>query len=78
MILFLELLAREPETQVITDHCQPSMSRTASGIWYSSIGGHVWSLLEPLEATQRRLHQLHGGHCPGRFSYQVIIISLQH
>ena len=113
MILFLELLAREQETQVIThnvnktsilvtfyhfyqhhhlhkplgavislnnlDLWQPLLPpSTASltwkwkGVWDSSIGGHVWARLEPLEAAQPRLHRLHGRHSAGCFSHQVI------
>ena len=47
MILYLELLAREPETQVTIDHCQPSMSSTAiqvSGIAaLVDMSGLCWS-----------------------------------
>ena len=55
MILFLELLAREPETQVIIVNSREMPFLKCSehpGFWDRSIGGHGWALLGSLEAAQ--------------------------
>ena len=81
MILFLELLAREPETQVIIVNSRetPFLKHQCSehpGFWDRSIGGHGWALLGSLEAAQPWLHQLHGGNRSRRFPHQVIAIAI--
>ena len=52
MILFLELLAREPETQVIIVNRREMPFLKHPGFWDRSIGGHGWALLGSLEAAQ--------------------------